>query len=98
MSIEAIGFLPPLQDIALDPAGTAAAGNGFAAWFAREMAATNNQLVDADRQLQQLAAGETTNLHQVMIALEDARVSFQFLVQVRNHLLEGYQEILRMQV
>jgi flagellar hook-basal body complex protein FliE len=33
-----------------------------------------------------------------MIALEDASVSFQLLVEVRNRLLDSYQEIMRMQV
>ena len=98
-SVDPIGFLPALQAIDVD-GGTAAAasGNDFAAWFSREMAAANSKLVEADRQVQRLAAGETSNLHQVMIGLEDARLSFQLLVQVRNHLLDGYQDILRMQV
>ncbi len=96
MSIEAIGFLPPLHGISVDPATSAAPG--FSAWMARELASANAKLLDTDQQLQRLAAGETTNLHQVMIGLEDARLSFQLLVQVRNRLLEGYQDILRMQV
>jgi flagellar hook-basal body complex protein FliE len=45
-----------------------------------------------------LAAGDTDNLHQVMIALEEAKLSFQLMVQVRNKLLESYQDILRMQI
>jgi flagellar hook-basal body complex protein FliE len=49
-------------------------------------------------QLQQLAAGAPVNLHQVMIGLEESRMSFQLLMQVRNRLLEGYQEVMRMQV
>lgn len=98
-SVDPIGFLPALQAIDVDGgAAAAASGNDFAAWFSREMAAANSKLVEADRQVQRLAAGETSNLHQVMIGLEDARLSFQLLVQVRNHLLDGYQDILRMQV
>jgi flagellar hook-basal body complex protein FliE len=101
VSIDAIGFLPPLQDIAPGSSTAAAldtSGNGFAAWMGRELAAANAQLVDTDQQLQRMAAGETTNLHRVMIGLEEARLSFQLLVSVRNHLVEGYQDILRMQV
>jgi flagellar hook-basal body complex protein FliE len=33
-----------------------------------------------------------------MIASEEARVSFQLLLEVRNKLLDGYQELMRMQV
>jgi flagellar hook-basal body complex protein FliE len=42
--------------------------------------------------------GETQNLHEVMIRLEEARHSFQLLVQVRNRLLEAYQEVMRMSI
>jgi flagellar hook-basal body complex protein FliE len=37
-------------------------------------------------------------LHQAMIAMEEASVSFQLMVEVRNKLLESYQELMRMQV
>ncbi len=55
----------------------------------------------------QAAAGETVNallsgqnvsLHQTMISMEEASVSFQLMVEVRNKLLESYQELMRMQV
>ena len=37
-------------------------------------------------------------LHQAMIAMEEASVSFQLMVEVRNKLLESYQELMRMQI
>jgi hypothetical protein len=46
----------------------------------------------------ELATGEVDNLHQVMLKLDEAKLSFQLMVQVRNKLLEAYQDILRMQV
>jgi len=45
-----------------------------------------------------LLAGEDVPLHQAMITMQEASVSFQLLVEVRNKLLESYQEIMRMQV
>ena len=71
---------------------------GFGKWFAEEITSVNDKLVSADKQIRQLATGETQNLHDVMIQLEEARLSFQLLMQVRNHALEAYQEILRTQV
>jgi len=58
----------------------------------------NTKLVNADQAVQQLASGQTDNLHQVMISLEQARLSFDLLLQVRNKVLDAYQEIMRMQV
>jgi flagellar hook-basal body complex protein FliE len=45
-----------------------------------------------------LMSGENVPLHRVMIAAEEASVSFQLMVEVRNKLLESYQELMRMQV
>ena len=70
----------------------------FQTMLAREVGRVNKQLLAADEAVQSLARGEVQNLHQVMIALEEARLGFGLLVQVRTRLLEGYQELLRMQV
>ena len=100
MNIDPIGFLPAVQDIAL--AQTQAperSGSGdFASWIAKEMGSVNDKIAQSDLMLQRLATGEVDNLHQVMISLEEARLSFQLLVQVRNKLLEAYSDILKMQV
>jgi len=45
-----------------------------------------------------LMSGKNVSLHQTMIAMEEASISFQLMVEVRNKLLESYQELMRMQV
>ncbi len=45
-----------------------------------------------------LLSGQSVPLHQAMIAMEEASVSFQLMVEVRNRLLDSYQELMRMQV
>ncbi len=45
-----------------------------------------------------LQSGQNVSLHQAVIAMEEANVSFQLMVEVRNKLLDSYQEIMRMQV
>ena len=45
-----------------------------------------------------LLGGQNVSLHQAMIAMEEASVSFQLMVEVRNKLLESYQELMRMQI
>ena len=44
-----------------------------------------------------LLSGEDIPLHRAVIAMEEAGVAFQMMVEVRNRLLEGYQELMRMQ-
>ena len=58
----------------------------------------NRTQVAADRAAEQIAAGQTKNLHEAMIKLEEADLSLRMVVQMRNKALEAYQEIMRMQV
>jgi len=52
----------------------------------------------SDVKMQQLATGQNTNLHETMIAAEKADIALRLMVQVRNKIIEAYQEIMRMQV
>lgn len=45
-----------------------------------------------------LLGGKDVSLHQAMISIEEASISFQLMVEVRNRLLDSYQELMRMQV
>lgn len=100
MSIDAINFLPPLSMPALPgtEAATAAPSGTFSGWFTQQLADVNSQLISADQGVQQLAAGDASNLHQVMIDLEQAKISMQLVMQVRNHLLDAYHELMQMQM
>jgi flagellar hook-basal body complex protein FliE len=80
------------------PAAPAAPQGGFGAAMLRELSGVNQDLLRADAETRALAAGQVDNLHQVMIHLEETRLEFQLLVQVRNRVLEAYQEVMRTQV
>ncbi|MGZ3182503.1 MAG: flagellar hook-basal body complex protein FliE [Telluria sp.] len=99
MNVDAIQFLAPaaLPEAAPAAAAQPAAG-GFASWFSGQLADVNQQLVTADQGIQQLAAGDASNLHQVMINLEQAKISLQLVMQVRNHMLDAYHELMQMQM
>lgn len=58
----------------------------------------NQALLASQTDLQELAVGNAQNLHQIMMRLEESRLSFQLLVQVRGRLLEAYQDVMKMQV
>lgn len=101
MSIDAIGFLAPLGGalpVAPGETAPAAPASAFGTWFGEQLADVNRQLAVADHGVQRLAAGDASNLHQVMIDLEQAKVSLQLVMQVRNHLLDAYHELMQMQM
>ena len=70
----------------------------FSSWLQKEISMANEQIATADTKLREYAVGETDNLHQVMASISKAKTSFELVVEVRNRLLEGYQQIMRMQI
>lgn len=59
---------------------------------------TNDKVAAADRLVREFVLDSSVPVHQVAFALEEARLSLDMLVQVRNRLVEGYQQIMNMQV
>ena len=73
-------------------------GDKFGEALKTSIAEVNQAQISADRAAEQIAAGETKDLHGTMIKLEEADISLRLMVQVRNKAVEAYQEIMRMQV
>ncbi|MCP4691416.1 MAG: flagellar hook-basal body complex protein FliE [Desulfobacterales bacterium] len=58
-----------------------------------------NRLHDkADLAVERLTTGEHADIHGTMIAMKKAEVSFQLMMQVRNKVVEAYQEVNRMAI
>lgn len=88
-------LLPPLNKTS---APEKSAAPTFANVLSKTVSDTNEHLLAADNALQHLALGDAASLHQTMLAMEQAKLSFQFLEQVRNRLMSAYQDILREQI
>ncbi|QGU95082.1 flagellar hook-basal body complex protein FliE [Clostridium bovifaecis] len=58
----------------------------------------NEKQLEAEKTTEQFIKGDNVDIHEVMVKTEEAKLSLQLAVQVRNKLLEAYQEINRMQV
>jgi flagellar hook-basal body complex protein FliE len=72
--------------------------NSFGGMLKSHLAEVNHLQNSADMAAQKLASGQDKDIHNTMIAMEKAGVAFQLTMQVRNKVLEAYQEIMRMQV
>jgi flagellar hook-basal body complex protein FliE len=71
---------------------------GFGDLVTQGLAQVNQQLLTSQADLQNLAVGNVQNLHQIMIRMEESKLSFQLMMQVRSRLLEAYQDVMKMQV
>lgn len=81
----------------LTPGGTGGT-KSFGALLEDSLTQVNSLQQQADVAITDLASGGPTTLHDTMIALEKADLSFRLMMQVRNKIVEAYQEIVRMQV
>lgn len=77
---------------------TQASGDSFAGVLKKMVSDVNAKQFAAADTVAAMQAGQNVPLHQAVIAMEEASVSFQLMVEVRNKLLESYQEIMRMQI
>lgn len=52
----------------------------------------------SDAKVQDFIAGKTDNVHDAMISMQRAKLSFDLMVEVRNKVVETYQDVSRMQI
>ena len=73
-------------------------GGSFADTLKTSLDNINTQQVTADNLNNSLVKGDNVDVADVMLAGEEAKVSLQYAVQVRNKLVDAYQEIIKMQL
>lgn len=74
------------------------AGPSFADTLKEAVNNVNQLSLDADRKAQELSTGKTDDIAGVMMAAEKADIALRAMVQVRNKIIDAYQEIMKMQV
>jgi flagellar hook-basal body complex protein FliE len=88
----------PVAEVAAPVPGTPASrveGPSFGEVLKDSLAHVTRLQHDADQAIGRLAAGGTASLHETMLALDQADLSFRLMMQVRNKIVEAYQEVLR---
>ena len=72
--------------------------NSFQDVLAGYLNQVNEVNLQGEKMSRALALGKNVELHQVMLATEQANLALQLTVQIRNKVVEAYQEVMRMQV
>jgi len=94
-SISSIRILP--SDIATPGTSASAEGSKFLETLQQSMDEVEDAQGDAQSQVAQLLNGKGVDLHTAMIAVEKADLSFQLMMQVRNKIVQAYQQVSNMQ-
>jgi flagellar hook-basal body complex protein FliE len=71
---------------------------GFGELLKDAISTANELQKQSDQQIENFMTGESQDLHTTVMAMQKADLSFQMMMQVRNKLVQAYQEIMRMQM
>lgn len=95
-----IESLKPLTGIEPQKPDSTKAGEGtsFGSVLKDAITDINKLQNDADKAIATVQLEDASSVHDAMIALEKAGISFQVMMQVRNKILDAYQEVMRMSV
>jgi flagellar hook-basal body complex protein FliE len=105
MSSIPIPVIPPAGLSAADAfaapqlsAAPAAGPAAFSRLLSNGLEGVSNDVLNADRLVRDFALSDSMPVHQVTYALEQARLSLNLMMQVRNRLVEAYQQMMNMQL
>ena len=75
-----------------------AQSSSFGKALQQSLEQVNRLQLEADANINDLATGKQTDIHQTMISVKKASVSFELMMQIRNKVISAYDSIMRTQV
>ncbi len=96
--MSAISQLTPIRTPSVNKPTPAEVSQEFSSFLSDAMNKVNQAQVESSNLADRFAAGEITDLHQLTVAGQKASVMLQMTMQVRNKMIESYQEIMRMSI
>ena len=97
-AIRPIGMMKPVETAGKTELGATDLSRKFGALLNDAIQKLNEQQLTVEQLTGQFVAGELSDVHQLMIASERASLGLELTVQLRNKVIEAYQEIMRMQI
>lgn len=99
MQVSPVGQLySPMQPAEAGAARQEAGSDSFSGVLDNALKELNDTQVKADQLTLESLTGEIQDIHQVTIAMTEAKIAMQLAVEVRNKIIEAYQEVSRMQI
>jgi flagellar hook-basal body complex protein FliE len=75
-----------------------ASSSPFSDYVKRSLTEVNGQMLNADQAIDDLATGKNQDIHNTMISMKKAEISFELVLQIRNKLMTAFDEIRRMSI
>ncbi|MBU0729250.1 MAG: flagellar hook-basal body complex protein FliE [Proteobacteria bacterium] len=95
-----IGIKPLTGAVTTQPGkGVSGAGeSGFGDMLKNSIDSVNQKMQEAETSVAGLVSGQHSNIHETMIAMEKANISFRLMTKIQNKVVNAYQEIMRLQL
>jgi len=91
------GIERAVNGAAASPSGGGRSGSGFLDALGEAVQKVNDLQMASRKEVQQLVTGETEDLHRTMLAVQRAELAFDLMMEVRNKVVQAYQEVMRTQ-
>lgn len=91
---QAISQLTPAAQVQASPLGN----GSFASMLTQGLQSMQTKVAHADEMVKQFALDDSIPVHQVTFALEEAKLAVEMAMQVRSRMLEGYRDLMNMQL
>jgi flagellar hook-basal body complex protein FliE len=98
---QSFSIQPPQELPGLSPAkgneaqGSETAGPSFGSTFKQFLGEVNDMQIKAGGLMESFARGEAKDLHQVVLAQQEAAISVRLVSEMRDRLVQAYQEVMR---
>jgi len=91
-------LMPPVLDTQRENSKVQENEGSFGKLLTNKIEEINKLKLDADDAITKVEFSDSGSIHEAIIAMEKASISFKTMLEVRNKMLEAYREVMRMQV
>lgn len=99
MNIQSVGTTSILNNIDINKSNSdSEVSSSFSKVIGEAISKVNESQISADNKVESLIKGEDVSMHDVMLSMEESQLSMQLLIEVRNKVVEAYQEINKTQL
>ena len=96
--IAPISHVPMAEALTAPSAASKPAASGFGTMLDNAIQQVEGSRTEANQSVQRFLSGESEELHTTVLATQKAELEFELMLQVRNKVVQAYQEMMRMQV